>query len=68
MVFAVPQINITSSEIADMMDVEYSIEEFFEPEELEQMSIIELKRYKNRRGNYEVMKRMGECLKIFNRK
>ena len=68
MVFAVPQINIPSSEIADMMDVEYSIEEFFEPEELEQMSIIELKRYKNRRGNYEVMKRMGECLKIFNRK
>ena len=68
MVFAVPQINITPSEIADMMDVEYSIEEFFEPEELEQMSIVELKRYKNRRGNYEVMKRMGECLKIFNRK
>ena len=42
------------------MDVDYGVDEYFEIEELEQMSPIELRRYKNLRANYEVMKAMGK--------
>ena len=48
-------------DFAEMMDVEYSVDEYFEPEELAKMSPIEKRRYKNLRANYEVMKAMGEC-------
>ena len=55
-----PQPQITPLEFAELMDVEYGVDEYFEPKELEEMSSIELRRYKNLRANYEVMKAMGE--------
>ena len=55
-----PQPHISPLEFAELMDVEYGVDEYFEPEELEQMSPIELRRYKNLRANYEVMKAMGK--------
>ena len=51
---------ISPLEFAELMDVEYGVDEYFENEELEQMSPIELRRYKNLRANYEVMKAMGK--------
>ena len=51
---------ISPLEFAELMDVEYGVDEYFEPEELEQMSHIELRRYKNIRANYEIMKAMGK--------
>ena len=51
---------ISPLEFAELMDVEYGVDEYFEIEELEQMSPIELRRYKNLRANYEVMKAMGK--------
>ena len=51
---------MTPLEFAELMDVEYGVDEYFEPKELEEMSSIELRRYKNLRANYEVMKAMGE--------
>ena len=59
-----PKPHISPSEFADLMDVEYGVDEYFEPEELEQMSPIELRRYKNLRANYEVMKAMGKNCSI----
>ena len=56
---------ISPLEFAELMDVEYGVEEYFEIEELEQMSPVELKRYKNLRANYEVMKAMGKGLVIY---
>ena len=53
---------ISPLEFAELMDVEYGVDEYFEIEELEQMSPIELRRYKNLRGNYEVQKAMGKGL------
>ena len=55
-----PMPQITPLEFAELMDVEYGVDEYFEIEELEQMSPIELRRYKNLRANYEVMKAMGK--------
>ena len=55
-----PKPHITPMEFAELMDVEYSVDEYFEPKELEEMSSIELRRYKNLRANYEVMKAMGK--------
>ena len=61
-----PQIpQISPLEFAELMDVEYGVDEYFEPEELEQMSHIELRRYKNLRANYEVMKAMGKDCSIY---
>ena len=51
---------MSAVDFAEMMDVEYSVDEYFEPEELAKMSPIEKRRYKNLRANYEVMKAMGE--------
>ena len=59
-----PQPQISPLEFAELMDVEYGVDEYFEPEELEQMSPIELRRYKNLRANYEVMKAMGRSIKV----
>ena len=53
---------MSAVDFAEMMDVEYSVDEYFEPEELAKMSPIEKRRYKNLRANYEVMKAMGEHL------
>ena len=50
---------MSAVDFAEMMDVEYSVDEYFEPEELAKMSPIEKRRYKNLRANYEVMKKMG---------
>ena len=55
-----PKPQISPLEFAELMDVEYGVDEYFEIEELEQMSPIELRRYKNLRANYEVMKAMGK--------
>ena len=56
---------MSAVDFAEMMDVEYSVDEYFEPEELAKMSPIEKRRYKNLRANYEVMKAMSEytCIK-----
>ena len=51
---------MSAIDFAEMMDVEYSVDEYFEPEELAKMSPIEKRRYKNLRANYEVMKAMGQ--------
>ena len=51
---------MSAVDFAEMMDVEYSVDEYFEPEELAKMSPIEKRRYKNLRANYEVMKAMGK--------
>ena len=51
---------LSAIDYAEMAGVDYSIEEYFEPEELAKMSPIEKRRYKNLRANYEVMKAMGE--------
>ena len=51
---------MSAVDFAEMMDVEYSVDEYFEPHELEKMSPIEKRRYKNLRANYEVMKVMGK--------
>ena len=51
---------MSAIDFAEMMDVEYSVDEYFEPEELSKMSPIEKRRYKNLRANYEVMKAMGK--------
>ena len=51
---------MSAVDFAEMADVEYSVDEYFEPEELAKMSPIEKRRYKNLRANYEVMKAMGE--------
>ena len=59
-----PTPQISPLEFAELMDVEYAVDEYFEPEELEQMSPIELRRYKNLRANYEVMKAMGKVKKV----
>ena len=47
-------------DLEEMADVEYSIEEFFHPDELARMSPLEKRKYKNLRANYEVMKVLGE--------
>ena len=60
-----PQPQISPLEFAELMDVEYGVDEYFENEELEQMSPIELRRYKNLRANYEVMKAMGKGQVIY---
>ena len=54
---------MSAVDFAEMMDVEYSVDEYFEPEELAKMSPIEKRRYKNLRANYEVMKAMGKVNK-----
>ena len=56
---------MSAIDFAEMMDVEYSVDEYFEPEELSKMSPIEKRRYKNLRANYEVMKAMGEYTRNF---
>ena len=55
---------MSAVDFAEMMDVEYSVDEYFEPEELAKMSPIEKRRYKNLRANYEVMKEMGEFCNV----
>ena len=55
-----PRPHITPMEFAELMDVDYSVDEYFEPKELEEMSFIELRRYKNLRANFEVMRAMGK--------
>ena len=52
--------DITPLEIAEWMEIEYSVDEFFEPKELEEMAYVELKRYKSIRANYECFKAMGK--------
>ena len=51
---------MSAIDFAEMMDVDYEIDQYFEPEELAKMSPIEKRRYKNLRANYEVMKAMGK--------
>ena len=58
---------ISPLEFAELMDIEYGVDEYFWPEELEQMSHIELRRYKNLRANYEVLKAMGKDCSIYHK-
>ena len=55
---------ITPEEFAAAMNRVYTVDEFFDQEEMDQMSPIEHRRYINLRCNYQMMKAMGERLII----
>ena len=51
---------MSADDYTEMMDVEYSVEEYFEPEEWLEMGRPEKMRFRSLRNHYEAMKAMGE--------
>ena len=64
-VAAKKKMDMSACDFAEMMEVEYTVEEYFEPEEWAKMKDIERRRYANLRANYEVMKAMREYYFLF---
>ena len=59
-----PMLLITPEEFAAALNKVYSVDEYFEEDEMDQMSPIEHRRYISIRCNYEMMKTMGERLHL----